>query len=295
MSNVIGFIGLGSMGLPMAQNVLKAGYALRVYNRDARKAAPLLQAGATLVQQPQDVVTPGGIVITMVADDTAIAQVTTGPDGFLKHLGPHGIHISMSTVSPTIARQMEQLHIQHECSYIGAPVFGRPDAAAAAKLWLLMAGNTAAKERVRPLISSMGQKIFDFGEQAENANIAKVSGNFLMLAAAEAISETLTMAEKHGVDRVQLMNMFTQTLFGCTTYQNFGKRIAARDFTEVSFQMQLALKDVDLMLDASRRAQSPMPFASILHDRLLTGIARGRAEHESLELARVSDENAGLE
>ncbi len=105
MSEIIGFIGLGHMGRAMASNLLKAGYKLRVYNRDTRKAEPLVAEGAQLVKHPGEAVEPEGIVITMVADDAALEDVTLGPDGILEHLGPGGIHISMSTVSPAMPRQ----------------------------------------------------------------------------------------------------------------------------------------------------------------------------------------------
>jgi 3-hydroxyisobutyrate dehydrogenase-like beta-hydroxyacid dehydrogenase len=294
MSENVGFIGLGSMGSPMALNVLKAGYKLTVYNRNASKAEPLTNAGAKLAQRPADVATPGNIVITMVANDEALESVTLGPDGILERLGPNGIHISMSTVSPEISSRLAELHALHKSTYIAAPVFGRPEAAAAQKLWIAIAGDKEAKARIRPLLDAMGQGVYDFGEEPAKANIVKVSGNFMIASAIETMSEMLNLAEKNGIDREQIMKLFNTTLFAAPIYQNYGNNIAARNFDTVGFQMQLALKDIDLVLAASKKAQSPMPFASHLHDRLLTGIARGRGDRDWMEMATGVAEDSGL-
>lgn len=294
MSEQIGFIGLGNMGHAMAMNLHRAGYQLRVYNRDASKAHQFIEVGAHQATKPAEVIEPGSIVITMVANDEALEQVTLGEGGLLERLAPGGIHISMSTVSPDIARQMTELHQQRGCHYIAAPVFGRPEAAAAKKLWICVAGTPEAKQRIQPVLLSMGQQVFDFGEEPEKANIVKVGGNFLIASAMEAIGETLTMAEKHGIDRSQLIDMYSQTMFACPIYQNYGKMIAERRFTPVGFLLQLALKDINLVLDSAEQAQTPMPLASLLHDRLLRGVALGRGESDWVEMTRMISEDAGL-
>ena len=180
MSESIGFVGLGNMGRAMAETLLKAGYRLRVYNRDSRKAQTLVAEGAQQVMRPSEAVEPGGIVITMVADDAALESVTLGKDGILEHLGPGGIHVSMSTVSPAIARLMTELHAQHGASYIAAPVFGRPAAALSQTLWMCCAGASSARERIQPVLQAMGQGVFDFGEEPMAANVVKLCGNFLI-------------------------------------------------------------------------------------------------------------------
>jgi 3-hydroxyisobutyrate dehydrogenase-like beta-hydroxyacid dehydrogenase len=134
MSETIGFIGLGSMGLPMATNLLAAGYSLRVYNRTPEKAQPLLQQGAQLVHHPAEAVESSGTVITLLANDAALEAVVLGETGILAGLGNDGIHLSMSTIAPATARQLAALHQQQGSHYVAAPVFGRPDVAAARKL-----------------------------------------------------------------------------------------------------------------------------------------------------------------
>ena len=130
MNSIVGFIGLGSMGFPIARNLVESGYKLRVYNRTVQKAEPLVDKGAELGKSPADVVEPGGIVISMLANDQALEEVVLGENGILQKLGNGGIHISMSTVSPTTAKNLAQRHEQQGTHYLAAPVFGRPDAAA---------------------------------------------------------------------------------------------------------------------------------------------------------------------
>src|SRR5580704_13559825 len=202
MKETVGFIGLGSMGLAMATNLLKAGHRLRVYNRTAAKAQPLLEQGAVLARSPAEASEPGGIVVTMVSDDAALEAVTLGVDGLLSRLG-NGVHLSMSTVALRTSRHLASLHQERGTHYIASPVFGKPEVAAAAKLWIVTSGDATARARVRPLQEAMGQRVFEFGEEPSAANVIKLAGNFLLGAAIEAMAEAFTLAQKHGVPRRQ--------------------------------------------------------------------------------------------
>ena len=163
MKETVGFIGLGGMGLAMATNLLKAGFGLRVYNRTAEKARPLLEQGATLARSPAEAAEPGGVVVTMVSDDRAVEEVTLGSNGFLGRLGD-GVHLSMSTIAPRTARRLADLHRERGGRYVASPVFGKPEVAAQAKLWVVTSGDAAARARVRPLQEAMSQRVFDFGD-----------------------------------------------------------------------------------------------------------------------------------
>lgn len=229
----IGFVGLGTMGQPMALNLLKAGYKLLVYNRDARKAEALVAEGARQCARSGDVVTPGGIVITMVSDDAALENVTLGEGGILERLAPGSTHVVMSIISPACARKMTDLHAQRSCSYLAAPVFGRPDVAAAQKLWICLAGDSTAKERVKPVLQHLGQGIFDFGPDPAIAYVAKICGNFLIASAMEDIAATLDLAEKNGLDRMMLVNMLTRSFFACSVYQDYGTMSAEKRLPQI--------------------------------------------------------------
>jgi 3-hydroxyisobutyrate dehydrogenase-like beta-hydroxyacid dehydrogenase len=291
----IGFVGLGLMGRPMAANLIKAGYSVTVYNRSAEKARPLVELGAKLAQRPQDVASSeSGIVITMVADDRALEEVTTGPDGFGHHLGKNGIHVCMATVSPDISRRLKAWHAEHGSYYVAAPVFGRPPAAEAAKLWILCAGAPAAKLRVQPIFQVLGQGVFDFGEEPAAANVVKVAGNFLITCVIEGLAEALTVGEKNGIDRQAMADCYVKALFPCPVYQNYAPMIVAGGATDVGFSLRLGLKDNDLLLSVAEKAAVPMPFGSVLHDRFVSAVARGRGDADWTAIVANISEDAGL-
>ena len=272
MSEMIGFIGLGHLGLPMATNLLNAGYPLRVYNRTAGKADSLVAQGAHLASRPVDAVMSGGIVVTLVWDGAALESVVMS-DGFLEQLGPNGIHLSMSTVLPETAKKLAAIHAQHGSVYVDATIFGRPEAAVAKQLWIPVAGPQQAKERVRPLLTAMGaQGIFDFGEEVGAATLVKLVGNFLIASAGYSMREALSMAQKNGVDPKAVAEMLTQTLFTAPIYQSYGKRIAEN--TAPFSQNAIPLKDVGLFKKTAQQVESPTPIASLLHDLLRGEVAR---------------------
>ncbi|MFZ0981033.1 MAG: NAD(P)-dependent oxidoreductase [Candidatus Acidiferrales bacterium] len=294
MAQTLGFIGLGNMGEPIAANLMAAGHALRVYNRTASKAAALVAKGATLAKAPADVASPGGIVFTMVADDRAIDELCLAPGSFVERLGPDGIHVSLSTISPATARRLAEHHAKHKVEYVASPVFGRPEAAAAKKLWVCTSGHAAAKARVRPLLEAIGQGIFDFGEDPGAANVVKLCGNFMIASAIETISESLALAEKNSIDKNAVADLFGKTLFACPVYQGYGKSIAAEKFEPAGFRLALGFKDVSLALSTATASSVPLPVGSLLHDRYLAAIAKGRGDLDWTAIALGVAEDAGI-
>ncbi|MCP8969309.1 NAD(P)-dependent oxidoreductase [Ectobacillus ponti] len=288
----VGFIGLGSMGVPMVQNLLKEGFRVKVYNRTPEKASGLVEAGAQQVYHPSEAAAAGGIVITMVSNDQALQEVT---HAFADQLGAGGVHLSMSTVSPETSRQLALYHQERGSEYVASPVFGRPEAAAAQKLFILSSGPREAKERVQPLQEALGQRVFDISEEPGGANVIKLGGNFMIMAAMEAMAEAFNLAEKSGIDRNLAAEVYASTLFNCTVYQGYGKMIAGKAFEPAGFQLGLGLKDCNLVLQEANSLQTPMPLASLLHDRLLASAAKGRAQQDWSALARIALEEAGLE
>lgn len=294
MAEMLGFIGLGNMGEPIAANLMAEGHALRVYNRTASKAAPLAAKGAALAKNPADVALPGGVVFTMVSDDRALDELCLLAGSFVEKLGPGGIHISLSTVSPAAARRLAEHHAKHKVEYVAAPVFGRPEAAAARKLWVCTSGHAEAKTRVRPLLEAIGQGIFDFGEEVGAANVVKLCGNFMIASAIETISESLALAEKNGIDKNAVAELFGKTLFACPVYQGYGKSIAAEKFHPAGFRLALGFKDVSLALRTATASSVPLPIGSLLHDRYLAAIAKGRSDLDWTAIALGVAEDAGL-
>ena len=293
MKETVGFIGLGGMGLAIAANLLKAGFGLRVYNRTADKARPLLERGAVLASSPAEAAEPGGVVVTMVSDDRALEEVTLGSNGFLGRLG-EGVHVSMSTIAPRTAHRLAELHRERGGRYVASPVFGKPEVAARAKLWVVTSGDAAARARVRPLQEATGQRVFDFGDDPGAANVIKLAGNFLLGAAVEAMAEAFTLAQKHGVPRRQTYEFFTQTLFDCFVYRGYGELVASEHYQPVGARPSLIRKDYGLVLEAAAEALVPMPLAGLVHDRLTATVAKGRDGVDWSGFAHEVSEGAGL-
>jgi 3-hydroxyisobutyrate dehydrogenase-like beta-hydroxyacid dehydrogenase len=294
MADSVGFIGLGNMGEPIAGCLLRAGYTVRVFNRTASKADPLVKQGARLVGHARDVAEAGGIVLTMLADDRAVEEICGEPGGFIEKLGPDGIHISLSTISPAAARRLAEQHRKFQVAYVGAPVFGRPEAAASKRLNVLVSGAPEAKKRIAPILAAIGQATFDFGEAPDAANVIKVCGNFMIASAIQTMAEAMTLAQKNGIDTAKMIDMLAQTIFACPIYQGYGKALAAQRFEPVGFRMALGLKDVNLTLETAAASTMPMPIASLLHDRLLANVARGRGDMDWLAVSLGIAEDAGL-
>jgi len=173
-------------------------------------------------------------------------------------------------------------------------VFGRPDNAKAKQLRICVSGVSDAKAKVRPILEAMGQGIFDFGEHPEAANVVKLAGNFMIAAAMEAIAEALAMVRKSGVDPIATIEMLTSTIFASPVYQGYGAAIAHERFTPAGFRLPLGLKDIDLVLKTASEARAPMPTASLLHDRFISAIAKGRAEMDWSAVALGAADDAGL-
>ncbi len=294
MSESIGFIGLGSMGFPIARNLLTSGYRVRVFNRTKAKAMPLVKAGATLVDREEEVFETGGIVFSILSDDDAVRSVTVGNAEFLRRLGPGGVHVSMSTISPATARYLAEQHSKHEVSYLGSPVSGRPDRAAARKLFVLLAGKREAKERVRPLLETIGERIFDFGEDPWSSNIAKLALNFNVLAAVECMAESFAFAEKNGIARARMAELLSETLFGGIVYKGYGQQVAQQIYEPAAFRLRLGWKDLRLLLETAQETGTPMPVGSLLRDRMLTAIAKERGDFDWSAIALAASEDAGL-
>ncbi len=290
----IGFIGLGAMGAPMAERLCAAGHALAVYNRSPAKAEPLVTRGARRAATPGDACAPGGMVLSIVADDAALEAVTLGPDGLAARLGRGGLHVSMSTIAPATARRMAEAHAAHGSLYLAAPVFGRPDAAAAGKLRIVCSGPDAAKARFLPLVPAIGVDHHDFGAEVGAANVVKLAGNFMIATAIEALGETLTFVGKNGIDRSAVAKFFGDTLFACPVYRGYGAQIAEERWSPAGFRLMLGLKDVKLALAAAEESGVPLAIGSLLRDRFLASIARGDGELDWSAMALGAARDAGL-
>ncbi|AYG67267.1 MULTISPECIES: NAD(P)-dependent oxidoreductase [unclassified Rhizobium] len=289
----VGFIGLGQMGSAMAVNLVRAGHEVTVYNRSRDKAAALAGEGAKVAGTVAEAC-GGEAVFTMLAHDDALSAVVHGDGGVLKSLGKGAVHISASTISVALSERLTGEHAAAGQRFVAAPVFGRPEAAAAAKLFIAAAGAPDAIQSVAPLFEAIGQRTFVLGEEPKAANLVKLSGNFLIAAVIESLGEAMALVEKGGVDRHAYLDLLTSTLFNAPVYKTYGGLIADRKFKPAGFTAPLGQKDVRLALAAGEALNVPLPLASLLRDRFLTLLAHGGEELDWSAIGALAAKDAGL-
>lgn len=290
----LGFIGLGHMGAGMAARLHDAGHDLTVYNRSAERMQPLLARGAKGAKSIADACNGTDVVFTMLADDDALEGVTLGQAGILETLKPGAIHVSCSTVSVALSARLSQAHNERQQGYIAAPVFGRPDAAAAGKLFMVAAGKRGLIEKIQPLLDVLGQRTFIVGDEPEKANLVKLSGNFMLATVIESLGEAMALVEKGGVDRHQYLDLLTSSIFNVPVYKNYGGLIADRHFEPAGFAAPLGQKDIRLAMAAAEELQVPLPFAGILRDRFLNLAAHGGEHLDWSAMGSLAAKDAGL-
>jgi 3-hydroxyisobutyrate dehydrogenase-like beta-hydroxyacid dehydrogenase len=288
----VGLIGLGNMGSGMAANLLKAGHELTVYNRTPSKAQKLVQQGARPASQVADAC-QGEAVITMLADDNAVESVVFDNAGVVGILRKGAIHISSSTISVALSEKMTAAHAANGQRFVSAPVFGRPDTAAAGRLFVAVAGAPDAVDDSMPLLEAIGQKTFRFGNNPSDATLVKLSGNFLISSVIEALGEAMALVGKAGLDQHQYVDFLTSTLFNAPVYKTYGGLIADKKFEPAGFAAPLGFKDNRLVLAAAETLRVPLPLASLIYNRFLTLLAHGGESLDWSAFSQLAAEDAG--
>jgi len=230
----------------------------------------------------------------MLADDHAVEEVVFSPGNAIEALRPGATHISMSTISVALSRRLTDEHGEREQHFIAAPVFGRPDAAAAARLFVVAAGPADPIEQCRPIFDTLGQKTFIAGHDPPAANVIKLIGNFLITTVIESLAEAVALVRKFGIDDQAFLDFLTSSLFPAPIYQAYGNLIVSEKFEPAGFQLPLGFKDNRLLLAAAEQAAVPLPMASLIHDRFVAALAQGLDEADWSAIARISYQNAGL-
>jgi 3-hydroxyisobutyrate dehydrogenase-like beta-hydroxyacid dehydrogenase len=288
----VGLIGLGNMGLGMATSLLKGGHEVTVYNRTRGKAQALETQGARVAVQVAEACR-GDAVISILADDHAVESVVFGDGGVLSSLARGAVHVSSSTISVALAEKMTVAHAKNGQRFVSATVFGRPEAAAAAKLFVTVAGAPDAVEDCMPLFESVGQKTFRFGEKPSAANLVKLSGNFLISSVIESLAEAMTLVAKGGVDQHEYLDFLTSTLFNAPVYKTYGGIIADKKFEPAGFASVLGFKDNRLVLEAAQALRVPLPLASLIYNRFLSLLAHGGDKLDWSAISLGAAEDAG--
>jgi 3-hydroxyisobutyrate dehydrogenase-like beta-hydroxyacid dehydrogenase len=288
----VGFIGLGNMGKAIAANLLRAGHQLCAWNRSPGPARELAALGARIATEPV-AAARGEVLMSMLPDD-AVHRAVLIEGGVLAGATRGLIHVNLATVSVNLAKEFTHLEQEHGITYLAAPVFGRPEVAQAAKLNIVVAGDSAAIARIKPLLAAIGERVWPIGAPPERANAVKLAGNFMIASAIEMMGEACALAEAYGVARGDFLNVLTNTLFAAPVYQIYGRLIAERRYVPAGFKLPLGLKDVRLALEAAAQLHVPMPFASVVRDHFLEALAAGMGEQDWAALAEISARHAGL-
>ena len=291
----IGFIGLGSMGAAIAANLIESGYEVHVFNRTPARAERLREAGARIAASPAEAARSADVVFTMVSDDAAHTAVTFGEAGIATTLKPGAVHVSMSTISVATAQDHATKYREAGLGFVSAPVFGRPDAAAARKLFIMAAGADEHLKVAVPLLERLGQSVGIVGSDPSQANLVKLIGNFMLSVIIETLGEACAVAGKAGLDPMHLVELLTSANFNAAPYKIYGPLIASQRFQPPGFALPLGQKDNRLMLAAAESLGVPLPLASLVHDRFLTLRSQGlgaESDWSAVALCALSD--AGL-
>jgi 3-hydroxyisobutyrate dehydrogenase-like beta-hydroxyacid dehydrogenase len=290
----IAFLGLGAMGGAMAHNLVKHGHSLVVWNRSPEPARALGVLGVASASTPAAAAKDAEIAITMLADDGAVEAVALGPRGIIEGLPAGAAHISMSTISVALSERLARAHADRGQGYAAAPVFGRPEAAEAQKLFIAVAGEATLIEKIRPALAAMGQRIFVMGGEPAQANLVKLAGNFLITCVIESLAEVFALTTKGGVETAKMHELLIETLFASPVYRTYGGIILESTFSPPGFKMPLGQKDNRLLLQAAEKLEAPMPFAAIVRDRFLAAMANGDGGLDWSAIAKRAAADAGI-
>jgi 3-hydroxyisobutyrate dehydrogenase-like beta-hydroxyacid dehydrogenase len=273
----ITFIGLGNMGLPMVKNLVMGGFTINAYNRSPEKAKDIQSSGVKVFDDPAKAVKEADVVITMLSDDMAVKEIS---GKILPAMKKGSIHLSMSTIAPATAAQLFLESKKFNVDYLAAPVMGRPPAAEAKQLFILLSGKPEAREKVLPVLEALGQKTFDYGDDPATANTVKLIMNYMIFVIVELLSEVLLVAEKNGIDKNILLETMTSTIFGAPVFKIYGPMVAQEKDNPNGFKTQLASKDLRLMQEAAYEKGMDLPLASVIQNHFSEIISQQRGDQD---------------
>ncbi len=291
----VGLIGLGRMGRNIARRIMACGHDVVVFNRTPAKAEEFAESGALIAGTLAEACAGRDVVITMLADDAALADVAFRCGGLRDSLPPGAIHLAMGTHGVGAIRDLAMVHAEAKQMLVAAPVLGRPEAAAAGQLGIVAGGPAAAVQTCVPLFEAIGRRTFVAGPHPEGASAIKLSNNFVLGCAIETMGEAFALVRKYGVQPDVLYQVLTDGLFSSVAYKTYGRIIAEETYDQVGFSALLGLKDATLILAAAEAARVPLPSASNLRDRLLGAIAHGDGDKDWAVIAREQARASGIE
>jgi len=288
----IGFIGLGRMGGHVAENLLKAGHQVTVWNRSPAPVQELVAKGAAAAKTPQEAL-QGDAVFSMLSNDAVMRAI--GLSGPLLEKAKKGlIHVNMATISAAFARELQAAHKSAGLSYISAPVFGRPDMAAAAQLVIVAGGDAAAIAAMQPVFDAISARTVPVGEAAEKANLFKIAGNFMIASEMQSIGEAFALLRKGGVDPAAFHEVLSGRLFTGAVFKNYGLMVLNHQYEPAGFALTLGLKDINLAREAAAALGVTMPTADLAKANYDQALAWGWQDKDWSAIGEVPARKAGL-
>lgn len=274
----VAFLGLGQMGLPMALNLQRKGFAVTGWNRTREKGRPLGEAGGRLAETPRDAVREAEFVVTMLGDPAAVRDAALGAEGFLSACRPGTVWIDASTIGPSAAREMAEAAASARVEYLDAPVLGSVRPATEGTLTFLVGGSEKALKRARPVLAAMGQAVHHFGPAGQGA-AAKIVANMLTGTLVAALGEALALAEGLGLNRDQTIQMLVEGPAGAPIVRMKAPLMQAGDFPP-AFQLRWMEKDLGLALLEAHRLGAALPAAAGAHGAYAAARAAGLGDQD---------------
>lgn len=293
MSERAGFIGPGIMGQPMALNLIRAGYSLRVYGRRAERTAPLAEAGAVVCASPAEVAREADIVITMVADTPDVEQVVLGEGGILETAAAGSVVVDMSTISPSATRTIAARLAEKGVDMLDAPVSGGDKGAIAGTLSIMVGGKPEVFERVLPLFQVMGGNIVHIGDHGAG-QITKSCNQVVIAQTIAAIGEGLILASASGVDPAKVREALLGGFAASKALEVHGKRMLDRDF-DPGFMARLHQKDMRIVMETAAELGIALPGASQVTQYINTLVGGGEGDLDSAALVKIQERMSGVE
>jgi 3-hydroxyisobutyrate dehydrogenase-like beta-hydroxyacid dehydrogenase len=277
----------------MAGSLIKAGHQVTVFNRTPGKSADLEAAGAKVAAGIAEAC-DADVVFTMLANDEAAESVVFGKPGILDSLPKGAVHVSSSTISIELSDRLAAAHAEAGQDYVAATVLGRPNLAAEGQLFVIAAGADDAVAKVAPLLAAVGQKTTRFGIKPSNANMVKLSVNFLFASVMESLGEAVALVAKGGIDKVAYVEFLTTTMFTAPAYKIYGELAVSDQPAPVGFAAPLGFKDIRLAIAASEKLGVPMPLLSLIHDRFVELMASGGEHMDWSAIGKLAQRDAGM-
>jgi 3-hydroxyisobutyrate dehydrogenase len=262
MDGNIGFIGLGTMGMPMARNLLKAGFEVTVFNRTASKTERIRKDGAKVGSSPKEVAAGNAIIVTIVSDTPDVESVVLGRDGIAEGIRPGSVVIDMSTISPEATRRMALRLREKGCQMLDAPVSGGEQGAIDGTLSIMVGGEDEAIEHCMPVLKAMGKTIVHVGPNGMGQTV-KLMNQILVAGNLNAAVEALIFAKKQRVDLERAIDAIKGGAAGSWQLANLAPRMIKRDFRP-GFKVRLIKKDLKLVMEAAAECSAPLPGTGLI-------------------------------